>query len=73
VLLLVAIGISITLIPMTIAGLIGHYLFRMNFLTLLGVIAGSMTSTPGLAAVDNKTECEAPSVGYATVYPLLLC
>jgi putative transport protein len=72
VLLLLAVGVSITLIPMTITGLIGHHVFRMNFLTLLGVIAGSMTSTPGLAAVDNKTECEAASVGYATVYPLAL-
>jgi putative transport protein len=66
---LIAIGASITFVPMTISGIVGHYFFRMNSLTLLGVIAGSMTSTPGLAALDGKTECEAPSVGYATVYP----
>ena len=72
VLRLLGIGLLITTVPMVVTGLIGHYFFRMNFLTLLGVIAGSMTSTPGLAAIDNKTECEAPSVGYATVYPLAL-
>jgi len=69
---LIAIGASITFVPMTIAGLVGHYFFRMNFLTLMGVIAGSMTSTPGLAAIEGKTECEAPAVGYATVYPAAL-
>ncbi len=44
----------------------------MNFLTLLGVLTGSMTSTPGLAAADTKSDTEAASVGYATVYPAAL-
>ncbi|MBS4013144.1 MAG: transporter [Bacteroidetes bacterium] len=69
---IVLIGVAITLIPMMIAILAGHYIFKINFLTLLGVIAGSMTSTPGLGVVDNKTESEAPSVAYATVYPMAL-
>lgn len=66
------IGIFITLIPMIVGVLIGRYVFKMNFLTLLGVITGSMTSTPGLAAVDPMTECNAPHVAYATVYPVAL-
>lgn len=69
---LIAIGFFITFLPMIATGLIGQYVFRMNFLTLLGVISGSMTSTPGLAVLDGKTDCEAPSVGYATVYPAAL-
>lgn len=65
-------GIVVTVVPMLITTLIGHYFMRINFLTLLGVIAGSMTSTPGLAAADNKTETDAASVAYATVYPMAL-
>ena len=44
----------------------------MNILTLLGAIAGSMTSTPGLAAVDTMTETNAPHLAYATVYPIAM-
>jgi putative transport protein len=44
----------------------------MNMLSLLGALTGAMTSTPGLAAIDSKTETDAPSVAYAAVYPLAL-
>ncbi|NLM91531.1 MAG: transporter [Bacteroidales bacterium] len=66
------IGMAITVVPMVFTTLIGHYFLKLNFLTLLGVVAGSMTSTPGLAAADSKTETDAASVGYATVYPMAL-
>ncbi|HMM12847.1 MAG TPA: aspartate:alanine exchanger family transporter [Bacteroidales bacterium] len=71
-LILIAAGVVITIIPMIIGLLFGHYILKINFLTLLGVITGSMTSTPGLGAIDSKTESEAPAVGYATVYPASL-
>jgi putative transport protein len=71
-LILVTVGAIITILPMIIGLIIGRYLLKINFLTLLGVITGSMTSTPGLGAIDNKTESEAPAVGYATVYPVSL-
>lgn len=69
---LVLIGAVITVLPMFFGLLIGHYVMKMNFLSLLGVLTGAMTSTPGLAAIDSKTESDAPSVGYATVYPTAL-
>jgi putative transport protein len=31
-----------------------------------------MTSTPGLAAVDNLVETDAPAIAYATVYPIAM-
>lgn len=65
-------GITITTIPMVFATLIGRYALKMNFATLLGVVAGSMTSTPGLAAATAKTDSDAATLGYATVYPLAL-
>ncbi|MDA3927460.1 MAG: transporter [Prolixibacteraceae bacterium] len=65
-------GAIITVVPMIVATLIAKFVFKLNILTLLGALTGSMTSTPGLAAVDNMTETNAPSVAYATVYPLAM-
>jgi len=31
-----------------------------------------MTSTPGLGALNPLTDCNAPAVAYATVYPVAL-
>lgn len=68
----IAAGAAITIVPMIVAAIIGRLLLKMNFLTLMGVISGAMTSTPGLAAVDNKCSSDAPAIGYATVYPIAL-
>jgi putative transport protein len=65
-------GAGITLLPMFVAGLAGKWFIKMNTLSLLGAISGSMTSTPGLAAADSMTESNAHSVAYATVYPVAM-
>lgn len=65
-------GAVITIVPMVIAGLAGKFLFKMNILSLLGAISGSMTSTPGLAAADSMTDSNAHSIAYATVYPVAM-
>ena len=57
---------------MIIASLAGKWLFRINILSLLGAISGSMTSTPGLAASDSMTDTNAHSIAYATVYPVAM-
>ncbi|MHA7945007.1 aspartate:alanine exchanger family transporter [Formosa sp. 3Alg 14/1] len=66
------IGGLITFVPMLIATIIARIFFKINTLTLLGTLTGSMTSTPGLAAVDTMTKTDAPSVAYATVYPIAM-
>jgi len=71
-LVLFGIGIGITLLPMIITTLIGHFLLKMNVLNLLGALTGSMTSTPGLAAVDGMADSNAQSIAYATVYPIAM-
>jgi len=65
-------GAIITIVPMVAAALISRYAFKMNILTMLGALTGSMTSTPGLAATDSLTDTNAPSVAYATVYPVAM-
>ncbi|MGD8780688.1 MAG: TrkA C-terminal domain-containing protein [Ignavibacteria bacterium] len=70
--ILFIVGIVITIIPMIIAVLLGHYVYKINFLTLIGALTGSMTSTPALSSVDSLTDSNAPKVAYATVYPFAL-
>lgn len=69
---LFGVGFAITLIPMVVAVLVGHGIFKINILDLIGSIAGSMTSTPGLAAADSMTDSDMPSIAYATVYPIAM-
>jgi putative transport protein len=69
---LFAMAAVVTLVPMTVFMLIGHFFMKMNFLTLLGALAGGMTSTPGLSAVDSMTDTGVPQIAYATVYPFAL-
>lgn len=69
---LFGIGMLITMIPMIIATLIGYFMMKINFLTLMGTLTGGMTSTPGLSSVDSLTETDAPQVAYAAVYPFAL-
>ncbi len=71
-LLLFAVGAIITTVPMFIAGIVGHFVFKISPLDLLGTLTGGMTSTPGLAAADSMTDSNIPSVAYATVYPIAM-
>lgn len=69
---LFGVGFGITIAPMVMAVAFGYYVFKINILNLLGTIAGGMTSTPGLAAADSMSDSPAPSVAYATVYPIAM-
>ena len=68
----VAYGVIITIVPLLIAGLVGRYVFKLNYYTLIGVLGGSTTNPPALAYSNDLTSCDAPAVGYATVYPLTM-
>lgn len=65
-------GVIITIVPLLIAGLIGRYYCKLNYFTLIGVLSGATTNPPALAYSNDLTSCDAPSVGYATVYPLTM-
>ncbi|QQS51503.1 MAG: transporter [Bacteroidota bacterium] len=66
------IGVVLTIFPMIVAAIAARVFYKMNVLTMLGALTGAMTSTPGLAAVDPMTDTNAPSVAYATVYPIAM-
>jgi putative transport protein len=44
----------------------------MNFMDLSGLLAGSTTNPPALAFAANIAGSDAPTVAYATVYPMTM-
>ncbi len=63
----------ISIIPLLIVGFVGYKLFKVNYLVLSGVLAGSYTDPPALAYANNMyKDAEASSIGYATVYPFVM-
>ena len=65
-------GFIITFVPLMIIGCIGRYFCKVNYFTLMGLIAGSTTDPPALAYSNATAGNDAPSVGYATVNPLTM-
>jgi len=63
-------GIAVTVLPIFIVGLFARLYLKMNFMDLSGLLAGSMTDPPALAFAVNVSGSDAPSVAYATVFPL---
>ncbi|OAI20980.1 hypothetical protein A1359_19960 [Methylomonas lenta] len=62
----------ITLLPLLIVALIGRILFKLNYLSLCGLLAGSMTDPPALAFANSLHASAAVSIAYASVYPLVM-
>ena len=65
-------GFIITVVPLLVIGCVARYFFKVNYFTLMGLIAGSTTDPPALAYSNATAGNDAPSVGYATVYPLTM-
>ena len=69
----IAYGIFITAIPLLTVGILARMLANMNYLTLCGMLAGSMTDPPALAFANNlHATSGAAALSYATVYPLVM-
>ncbi|MDD4490872.1 MAG: putative transporter [Paludibacter sp.] len=71
-LLWVACGVLITMIPLLIVGIFGRKVMKMNYFTLMGLLAGSTTDPPALAYANATAGNDAPAVAYSTVYPLTM-
>jgi putative transport protein len=65
-----ATGFAVTVIPLLIVGLWARALQNMNFVTLAGILSGAMTNPPALSFANSLCRSEAPTLAYATVYPL---
>ena len=66
-------GVLITLIPLLIIGIIGRKGLKLDYFTLMGLIAGSTTDPPALAyATSQSSVNDRAAVAYSTVYPLTM-
>lgn len=66
-------GAAITLIPLLIAGFLARIFGKINYLSLCGLLAGSMTDPPALAFANAMhPTSDAAALSYATVYPMVM-
>jgi putative transport protein len=63
---------AITLVPLMLVALVARAVYKLNYLTLCGMLAGSTTDPPALAFAEQMSGSDAPSVAYVTVYPLVM-
>lgn len=65
-------GLLITVIPVFIVALLARKRYKMNYYSIIGLVAGASTNPPALAFANSQTEHDAPAVAYSTVYPLTM-
>ncbi|MBP6454450.1 Aspartate/alanine antiporter [bioreactor metagenome] len=65
-------GFAITVLPILIVGFIAKRFIKLNFFSVMGLIAGSTTDPPALAFSGKTAGNDIPAVTYATVYPLTM-
>ena len=65
-------GVAITVLPLIIVALVARLWLKMNYYTLMGLIAGSTTDPPALAYANATAGNDMPAVGYSTVYPVVM-
>lgn len=68
----IVMGLTITIVPLLIVGLVAHYVFRKTFFEVCGLLSGASTDPPALAFSTQLAKNEVASVTYATVYPLTM-
>ncbi|MFO1196523.1 MAG: putative transporter [Burkholderiaceae bacterium] len=67
-----AAGFLVSVIPILVVGLVARLALKMNFTPIGGLLAGSMTDPRALAFANAVSGSDAPSIAYATVYPLTM-
>jgi putative transport protein len=66
-------GVLITLLPLLIVGVVARLWLKLDYFTLMGLIAGSTTDPPALAyATTVSSANDRAAVAYSTVYPLTM-
>lgn len=71
-LLWLAFGVLITFIPMMSISIFARKKMKMNYFSIVGLLAGSSTNPPALAYANSIAPNDEPAVAYSTVYPLTM-
>jgi putative transport protein len=70
--MLVFIGLLLVFIPLLSGAIVGTRILKLPLLNCLACNAGSMTFTPAMAALAEKSKCDDVAAAYASTYPLAL-
>ncbi len=65
---LIVAGVAVTLTPVMVGYLFGHFVLKLNPALLLGALTGAMTSTPALNIITDAAKSPVPALGYAGTY-----
>jgi putative transport protein len=57
-------------VPLLVVGFAARIFGKVNYLSLCGLLSGSMTDPPALSFASQITTSDAPAVTYASVYAL---
>ena len=71
-LLYVSLGLVVTVLPLIAVGVLARRVFKMNFHSMMGFMAGATTDPPTLAYVVSLSERNTAAVAYSTVYPFAM-
>ena len=65
-------GFAITVIPLIVTGIIARWKYKMNYLSIIGMMSGNYTDPPALAYANKVANNDSPAVAYSTDYPLTM-
>lgn len=65
-------GFIITVVPVMIVGFCARKWGKMDFFSVQGLMAGSMTNPLALSFASSSSPNDIPAVSYSTVYPLTM-
>ena len=65
-------SLIIAVVPLVLVGIYARLRYKMDFYTIMGVLAGSMTNPIALNYANSSAGSDMPAISYATVYPLAM-
>ena len=65
-------ALIIAIVPLVLVGIFARKVYKMDYYTLMGTLAGSMTNPIALTYANGVCGSDMPAIGYATVYPLVM-
>ena len=65
-------ALIIAIVPLVLVGVFARKVYKMDYYTLMGTLAGSMTNPIALTYANNIAGSDMPAISYATVYPLVM-
>jgi putative transport protein len=65
-------ALIIAIVPLLLVGIFARKVYNMDYYTLMGTLAGSMTNPIALTYANNVAGSDMPAISYATVYPLVM-